>query len=486
MSITGALANANSGLAAASKRADVVSNNVANALTEGYSRREVSVAEQVLGDGSGAGVSVIGVTRADDPVVTREKRSAGAVMERDQAIASAYSTIDSALGDDSDAYSLFGQYQALETALQDLSDTPESVAAQASTLDSAKSLATTLNRLSGDAQKARESAEQKIAADVGTVNKSLKQIESLNKEIAKAAAGHRETASLEDQRKSLIDQVSSIIPVRELDAGAGQVDLITNEGVYLLSGTAKTIDFTQKGVITADLSYSGGTLSGLSVGGTDITPGGSSNMAVRQGSLAGQFAVRDQVMPEYQEKLDSLARDLMERFEGIDATQTASDPGLFTDAGAAFDPLKEAGLASRIAVNTVVDPSSGGALWRLRDGLGATTQGPTSNATFITTLLDSFTAARGLSSGAGLSGTYSATGAAAGISSLVGSARVSAQSSLATSSARATAASDAEKERTAVDSDQELQKLILIEQAYAANAKVIKTAQSMIDVLMGL
>lgn len=486
MTISGALANANSGLAAASKRADIVSNNVANALTEGYARREVSVAEQVLGGGSGAGVRIVGVTRADDPVVTREKRSAAAAMERDQAIAAAFASLNSALGEDDDAYSLFGQYQGLETALRSLAETPESTAAQSTLLDAAKSLAATLNRLSRDAQSAREGAESEIAKGVETVNSALKQIEALNVEIAKATAGKRETTALEDQRKALIDQVSAFIPVREINAGEGRVDLITAEGVYLLSGSAKEIAFTQKGVITADLAYAGGALSGLSVDGVDITPGGAGNMAVKQGALAGQFAIRDEIMPEFQAQLDSLARDLMERFEGVDPTLAPGDPGLFTDAGAAFDPANETGLASRIAVNAAADPEAGGALWRLRDGLGAASEGASGDASFVIALLDSFTAARGLSSGSGLSGSFSAARAAAGVSSLVGSARVTAESALASSAARSEAAADAEKEATAVDSDAELQKLIVIEQAYSANARVIKTAQTMLEILMGL
>jgi flagellar hook-associated protein 1 len=41
MSITSALANAVSGLTAASRSAELVSNNVSNAMTEGYGRREI-------------------------------------------------------------------------------------------------------------------------------------------------------------------------------------------------------------------------------------------------------------------------------------------------------------------------------------------------------------------------------------------------------------------------------------------------------------
>lgn len=484
MGISGALANANSGLAVASRRADVVSNNIANALTPGYARREVSVAEQVL-NGTGAGVAVVGVTRAADPVLTRERRAAEGVLGRDEVVASAYRSLNSALGGLDDPFSLFAQYQNLETALRSLAETPESVPSQAQALDAAKALASTLNTLAGQTQRAREDADAEIAKDVAFVNSALRQVEQLNADISRASTGGRDASALLDQRKTLIDQIAAIVPVRELARDDGKVDLLTNEGVFLLAGTAKTISFTRTGTITPDLSYAGGALSGLAVDGIDITPGGGSQ-ALKLGALAGRFAVRDDIIPEFQARIDALARDMMERVEGIDSTLAAGAPGLFTDAGAAFDPALEVGLSARIAVNAAVDPGQSGALWRLRDGLGAAAEGPTGNADFIRAMLDSLTAARGLSAGAGLSGTFSAAQAAAGVGSAVGSARVSAESSLASSQARATAVIDAEAEASGVDTDLELQKLLMIERAYAANARVIEAAKAMIDILMEL
>ena len=485
MTISSALANANSGLAVASRRADVVSNNIANALTPGYARREVSVAEQVL-NGTGAGVAVAGVTRASDPVLTRERRAAEGVAARDVVVASAYQALNGALGDLDDPFSLFSQYQGLETALRSLAETPESLPNQAQALDAAKALASTLNRLAGEARRAREDADAEIATDVDFVNRTLKEIEQLNAAISKASTGGRDASALLDQRKTLIDQVAAIVPVRELARDDGKVDLLTNEGVFLLAGAAKTISFTPTGTITPDLSYAGGALSGLSVDGIDITPGGGGSQSLKLGALAGGFSVRDEILPEFQAQIDALARDMIERFEGIDPTLAAGDPGLFTDAGAAFNPAQETGLSARIAVNDAVDPDQGGAMWRLRDGLGVAAEGPTGAADFIRTMLDALTAAKSLSSGAGLSGSFSAAQAAAGVGSAVGSARVSAESILASSQARASAVIDAEMESSGVDTDLELQKLLMIEQAYAANARVIEAAKAMIDTLMEL
>lgn len=487
MSISSALNNATTGLSAASKRADIVSSNIANALTPGYSKRDLSVSERILGS-EGAGVIVNGVVRASDAALTREKRAAEGSVARDGVVSAALTNLNEALGETDDPFSLFTQYQNFETSLRNLSQTPESGSMQAQVLDNAKALVTTFNQLSKKTQTERELADGEIARQVDIVNSALKQIESLNADIAKGNAGQRDVSALLDQRKTLIDQVSSIIPVRELVRDSGAVDLVTSEGVFLIEGTAREVSFTQSSVITADMEYDGGAgaLSGVSVDGVDITPGGNGVFALRQGSLAGLFEVRDEIAPDFQAKIDALAADVMQRFEGIDLTLAPGDPGLFTDAGAAYDVSQEVGLAGRIALNAAVDPDQGGEVWRLRDGLGAAAEGAAGASTFINSMLDVLSEQRFISAGAGVTGASTASEAVAAVFSLVGSARVTADSSLASSSARAQAAGDAEAAVMGVDTDQEMQTLLLVERAYAANARVIQTAQAMIDTLMEL
>ena len=71
MSIASALGSALSGLTAASRAAEVVSSNVANAQTPGYGRREISLQARSIG-GSGLGVSVIAINRRVDQVLIPE------------------------------------------------------------------------------------------------------------------------------------------------------------------------------------------------------------------------------------------------------------------------------------------------------------------------------------------------------------------------------------------------------------------------------
>ena len=77
MSISGSFSSALSGLTAAARAAEIVSSNIANAMTDGYGRRELTLSARVIG-GTGQGVMVGGVTRRSDPVVIGDRRLADA------------------------------------------------------------------------------------------------------------------------------------------------------------------------------------------------------------------------------------------------------------------------------------------------------------------------------------------------------------------------------------------------------------------------
>jgi len=75
MSLTRALSNAYSGLFHSSRSADVTSNNIANAQTPGYVRREVIAQERVTGS-EGNGVATGSIERAQDLALSRTRRDA--------------------------------------------------------------------------------------------------------------------------------------------------------------------------------------------------------------------------------------------------------------------------------------------------------------------------------------------------------------------------------------------------------------------------
>ncbi|MEM1396575.1 MAG: flagellar hook-associated protein FlgK, partial [Pseudomonadota bacterium] len=453
MSISQALSSAGSGLSAASRRASVVSSNISNALTPGYARREVLTSERVVA-GQGAGVQVDGVRRVQDAALTGSRRASEGESVRDEAIATIQNQISSSLGGPEDAFSFFSSFSNLESAFSTLREQPESSTLQENTLVAAEQIVNDFNRLSTEASTLRLDADREIARQVETVNDALRSIDSLNTEIRTASSSGRDTAALQDERQRLIDQVSSIIPVREIAVDGDEVNLITQEGVFLLSGSPSEVTFTPSPAIAASDTYDNGGLSGLLVEGVDITPFSTSPLSPNGGTLAAQFEIRDRIIPEYTQQLDGLAEDLIRRF-----SDPANDPslatgavGLFTDNGdpVAADPAP--GLAARISVNAAVDPSQGGLLTRFRDGVGATAERAAADSTIVDAMLSGIREPRSIDA-AGFSGAMSLVDAAADFSSIRASNALNAESRASVSGARTAGLVEAEQDLSGVDTD---------------------------------
>lgn len=481
MSISGSLSNALSGLSTVSKAADVASTNVANATTDGYARRELQTSSRI-----GGGVQADALIRSVDKALLADRRTADADTQGAETRAKFYQNVQLSLGEPGSGYSLSDQISRVEAELLAAAARPESEVGLQRVLTEVARLATQIVDASDQVQSLRGRADAQIATDIETLNSSLAQIETLNYDIRRMAAGGGSAAGLLDARQNLIDQVSEIVPVREIDRGNGILALMTTNGTLLLDGSAPTLEFTPVNVMTPHLSYAAGTLSGITLDGEAINLD-RNNHPLSGGRLGANLDIRDSHAPEVQEQLDGLARNLMERFEdlGTDPSLAAGDPGLLTDNGLALDISQEVGLAGRLAVNALADPEQGGEIWRLRDGLGAAVEGDAGQAVGLQRLASALSSSWPVSSGGFQASERSAVGLVSDLISGAGGNLALHQADLAHSQVRLEALTLRELEN-GVDTDQEMQNLLLIEQAYAANARVITTIEDMLDTLMRL
>ncbi|MEM9969828.1 MAG: flagellar hook-associated protein FlgK [Pseudomonadota bacterium] len=483
MSISAGLSNALSGLTAASRRAQVVSSNVSNAQTEGYARRELIVSARVTG-GLGAGVQIDGVRRVVDEALIADRRIADADAGLSNTLSRYLDQIQNAVGLPGDPGSLDASVAGFEAALIEAAGKPDSDIRLASLLDSAQTLAQSLSDGSDKIQKTRVDADREISNEVGRLNDGLRQVADLNDLIQRARATDQDNPALEDQRQQVIDRIADIIPVRQITRDNGAVALYTTTGTLLVETEAAAFEFTATEPITADMTLASGALSGLTVDG-DPVPVNAGPSSIASGSLAGLFAIRDESTVEAQARLDGLARDLVERFEdpAVDPTLMPGDAGLFTDAGGALDVLDLVGLSSRLQINDAVSPAGGGELWRLRDGINAVAPGPVGNNEQLQRLSDALNDVRAPSTAllGGASRAFAGL-VSEGVAELARAAE-SAEQSAVFSQSRRDALKEAELD-LGVDTDQEMQQLLLIEQAFAANARVIQTIDQMIQSLL--
>ncbi|WP_300424377.1 flagellar hook-associated protein FlgK [uncultured Hyphomonas sp.] len=480
MSISHAINAAQSGLKVSGLRADIVATNVANASTPGYVRRSVLVDETLLG-GRTSGVAASGISRSADSALSAERRSISSDVAQSSLMSSTWQVLSSRIGDDAEGTGLFSKFSKFEAALSASVTSPESSTQLAALLDSANAVVTELNNLSQLVSQQRSEADREIADGVNVVNAALKQVEELNGLLAGMDRSTSQAAALMDDRDRTLDTIAEYLPIEAIPRDGGVVDVITVEGVYLVAGTAKQLEFSPANSFGADMTLDNGALSGLSVNGQELTPGASSYAAISSGMFGALFTLRDTDLPNFGAQLDTIANDLVTRLsdDSIDPTKVPGEFGLFVDTGTPGDP----GLAGRIDLNAQVDPAQGGSLWRLRDGIGAAVEGPPGDNSILSAMSNAFTKIQSMNSN-GIQGGFSATELVAHVASLTGQTRISHESVLSSASTQHDLLIEAELSETGVDIDSQMQDLLAIEQAYAANARVIEIANQMMQKLM--
>lgn len=216
MSTFSGLNTAASALAAARRGMDVVGQNIANQKTEGYTRQRVqtSAVEAIAHSGRfsvgaqpGHGVSIDGVARLGDALLDARVRDALAASGFWSTRAVAATTVEAALAEPTEN-GLAARLSKFWSGWQDLANTPDSGAAAATVVESAKELAAHI--AGGYRAVATQWSQARAGADrtVSQVNAAADQIATLNREIRDALASGRSANELMDQRDLLAQNVS--------------------------------------------------------------------------------------------------------------------------------------------------------------------------------------------------------------------------------------------------------------------------------------
>jgi len=480
MGISGALNNALTGLAASARMAEVVSTNLSNALTEGYARRDVSLSSAQVG-GSGGGVRIDGITRFVDTGLLADRRLADAALAGHERTADFLVRLEQSIGAADDPANIPARLSQLEAALIRTTADPASDQRLGAVVNRLEDLVSTIRNANTGLQELRQEADAAIATDVASLNTNLARIEVLNGDILRLAGSGDDVSAMLDARQRLVDNIGELVPVRASVRDDGTVRLMTTSGLTLVDGRAVSFEFQKTPTITGDMTLASGALSGITLDGQPLDPGDGVGR-LDGGAIGAAFALRDRTLPEAQAELDRFAADLIARFQDTanDPTITTGSPGLLTDEGGTLDPADIPGLAGRVGVNPAIVTVQGGDPALLRDGLGAAPASPNSNTEQINRWIDAIGVARADIPG---SPPQSAAGRAGALVSLVATTRMQAEEEAGFAASRWSVLKEAEL-ADGVDTDNELQTLIQVEQFYAANAKVIETVDFMMRRLM--
>ncbi len=457
MGVLDSLAIGRRALGAASAGVNVVSQNVANAATPGYSRRRVlqQTADPVRRRGLwlGTGVNVRGINRASDRLLgVRVVAATGAdaqasTIETTLSTAQAYFNETSGTG-------LSEAYSSFYSSMSELTANPSDSGSRRQVVENASTLAQTVSRTGKGLADGIDQIDGTVGDSIDQINSDLSAIASLNASIGKQGA-NTGPGDLLDRRDELIRGLGeSAGATVELDAN-GQANVFIGGFAVVMGKESRTLSVADDSSGLAQVYVSSD----------------SGKMRVTDslgGELGGLMSSRS-TMDGWLSQLDDFATNLASIVNAQHALgfDTSGNPG-----GDVFsvDPSSP-GTTLTIDPSLQADPN-------LLAVAGAATADPGDG--------DNLTALMSLKSSATFgSGTTGAT-ALSSLTTSVGS-EVAAATSDSTSSAAQL--SDLQTQRDAiskVDTDEEAIKLIEFQTAYRAAARIISAGDQMLQSLLAI
>ena len=483
MSLDSTLLIASSGLDAVSRQLSLVSQNVANASTPGYAEEALplsSISAAGVGSGVRSGPAQSDVDAQLQAATWQAQSGASAAATTNSAL----SAIDQVAGGTSSSTTIADQLGALEDQFSSLEASPSSQPGQRQVVAQAEQLVSAVGQLASAGAAQRQGAQDALVSQVDQLNQDLAGIGTLSAQIAQAQAQGQSTADLEQSRNKQMSAASNLLGIHFLPQGNGGMQAVIGGIVLLLDGTAGS---TFK-INPAQLSPStpASAVPGITLGGLDVT----AQLGKLGGSIGANLQLRDQAMPQMQAELDEFSYTLASSFNANGLKLFTNGSGNVPSRGGTPTQSSYFGLAQTLQVNpaVVANPAL------VQQGTSGISSASGSTAVLQSVLQGAFGTLQSppATSGLGVSGTITARFAApaslADFAASIGAAQAqdasTASSNATTEQAAATAMQSKLSAQSGVSIDTELSHMIALQNAYSANARVLTTAQSMMQSLL--
>jgi len=420
-----------------------ISENIANASTEGYSRRSVTTIESGSSTATMAvyitranfgGTEIKSVNRATDPYLDATVRYTN--MQLGSAVARMRWLTDSetALNDTETGVGqlMTGMFQNMDK----LAASPSDNSLRVTTLDSIGRVAQAFNQTSADLSQVSNGIATEAQSSVTTVNQALSALADINNSLLRAQPGTSAYAQLLDSRDAALGTLSTNLNV-DISFGTHDQAQVMLNGQTLVQGSSAT-----PLALTANAN---GTLSLATSGGTALA-------APTSGTLGGLFSAADTVS-QRRTSLDTLAQQFVTNMNNWHAQGR-------TDAGTAGGPLLSGTTAATVTA-LISDPAQ--LATKATDGT------PNGNLLTVSTVL------RG--NGSVEQGWTNLIATHANLLSSTKAEQTTAQN-------RSDQAVAAREAVSGVDLDMEAAELLRIQQAYSGSAKILQVAKETVDAIL--
>ncbi len=466
-----------------STQSQVVSKNISNSQNSSYVKRD---AVTVMNSTGGANVKIV---RADDPILQKQMLAGQSQAKGQETLNTGLDQLKALLGGNKYELSPATAITKLGTALQSYAAQPSELSLAQTAVSAAQDVATSINTTTQGISTVRAQADAAIKTGVDKLNDLLSQFQTVNDAVIKASASGGDPNDALDQRDRLVSDISQLVGVSTVSRDGGDMALYTNDGTVLFDKLPRTVNFA------ATSGYGASTVGNpVYIDGVPLKAGAGGNTTA-QGSLAANLQIRDVIAPQFQSQLDETSRGLITMYSETEKTSGGNPmPGLFTwsDGTTPTSGTVINGISESFKVNPAYIKDQGGNPAALRDGgvNGANYKWNTDNNPSYSTLLDSYVKATDakidFDGSVGLATSSTVNDYASSSIGWLEAYRATGESASETKAALQQRATEAYQNKTGVNLDEELSKMLDIEQSYKASTKLINAVDEMLKSLLGI
>ncbi len=284
----------------------IISHNIANAGRPGYSRQRAelrpapplaypSFVKGGYKQQLGTGVEVASINRIRDSFLDHIIRNQVGDQGSYTALNQVYDNLE-VLFDEPSESGLGNAITEFFASWNDLANDPELASTRANLREKATILTGYFHDYDSRLKEIREDTNTQVELKVDEVNNLLSQIADLNKQVMAVEGLGDHANDLRDQRDLLVEQLSQIISVNTIEE--------TDASMTVMIGAIRIVE--RDSVTPIQKRIEEGNIITIRVL-NDIVP------VLTGGELKGLFKARDEVMPEFQDRLDTLASALINR-----------------------------------------------------------------------------------------------------------------------------------------------------------------------------
>ncbi|WP_437227752.1 flagellar hook-associated protein FlgK [Planctomicrobium sp. SH661] len=307
----------NSAVRANQAALQTISNNIANANTEGYHRQQVNLAQAnpIVQNNMqfGTGVTVASIQRlinsAADNALTLNLSQSSDAQARLEALRSVEALLTPNEGSLTDSVSRFFD------SIEQLATNPADGTLRQQVIAAAQSVSQQVTSLHTGLDYVQQQSIRGIEETVGQINSITSQIASLNQQIKLAQARGTQPNTILDQRDLLVQQLGQLVDITPGSLASPDHVLIAAGGWLVVGDVPQQLSVVRS---------SDGTL--------QIQAGDRGPVKPVAGKLAGQLAAHDEIIPEVRDSIREWTSALVSGINSAQATGLGlSGPATFVN-----------------------------------------------------------------------------------------------------------------------------------------------------------